>query len=101
MANIVRIDLKCEQTVKIENKEFIYGNKANIAEVYIACDGISAWIGSVDNYEDLLKLAGPENLEEVLSETLSEDEYNVIEAALFCSNYKYMIGNDWFTMIIH
>lgn len=98
MANIARIELKCEQKVTIENENFIYGNKNNIVEVYISCDSISAWIGSVDNYEDLLYLAGPEHLEETISETLSEDEYYVIYAALNCADYKYMIGDKWFTM---
>lgn len=98
MANTVRINLRCEQPVQIKDKEFIYGDVSKIAEVYIECDGLSAWIGSVDNYEDLMFLAGPEHLEKVLSETLSEDESEIIDSALFCSDYKYEIANKWYTM---
>lgn len=101
MANIVRIDLKCEQSVDIIGKELSIADASDVIEVYIACDSISAWIGTVSDYDDLINLAGPEHLEELLSETLSEDEYDVIYAALFCSNYKYKIGDDWFTMVRH
>lgn len=100
MANLVRIDLKREQSVRIDkDKNLVFDDTiSNIAQVYISCDSMNAWIGSVDNYEDLLELAGPENLEETLTETLSYDEYEIITAALFCSNYKYLIENEWFTV---
>ncbi|MGL5506987.1 MAG: hypothetical protein ACRDB0_03705, partial [Paraclostridium sp.] len=69
-------------------------------EVYIACDSISAWIGTCYNYEDLIKtVAGPEVLRESIIESLSCDELEVIEAALDFSDNKYMIGNKWFTML--
>lgn len=67
-------------------------------EVYINTDEISCWIGRIDTIEDLHELIDPNNLQEVLNCTLSEDELNIINACMSFSNGKYYLEEQEFIM---
>lgn len=106
MANTVRIEVKKEVPMFIHENQITYGDnnttdQSTLSEfamqVYIACDGIECWIGTANTFNEVKELVNPEELLELLSETLSQDEIEIIEAALFSSGYKYKFGNEYYT----
>lgn len=78
MSNKVWIDIKKEIELDKYLKP-IGTEESDCGEVYIHCDGIAAWIGTVDSYEEAKKLIAPNNILNVMEENLSCDELECIE----------------------
>lgn len=97
MSNPVRIEIKQEQEVLIVDGNLYTEFEPRIA-VYISCDSISGWLGEIDSFKSLMELVGPNNLQDTINSTLSENELDIINAALYYNNYKYTIGGKTYIM---
>lgn len=96
MSNRVRIILMEERTVGFD---FMPTGEPEIG-VYICCNEMNGWIGSAENMEELMKVAGPENLIESMNTHLSEYELECIMNVLECNDYTYYMENKAYRAIL-
>lgn len=92
MSNFVDVKLRQEREINI-NFEPV---SKEVINVYLSCDGVRSWVGTAYNKEELMDIVGPENIIESIEESLSEDEAEIIMAALICCDYEYYIGDEIF-----
>ena len=81
--------------------DFNFKNKEEFkVNVYICCDELDCWIGTLDKKikEDLMKIAGPEHLQDSINCSLSEYELSHFQALLDRYDNKYTIGTEEYTM---
>ena len=84
--NIARITLVKEQKL---NKDFSPSGEM-MNSLYISSDGVTAWLSYVDSIEEVYDLIAPDNILDLLSATLSEEEYNSFEFLMESgSNYTF------------
>lgn len=97
MSNRIRIEVKYGSEVEFKNNEIITSQPCY--DVHVACDGISAWVGSGSTLESaILDINGGDDncLLSKLPETLSQDELECIEAAWSDDNTVFVFGaNDF------
>lgn len=81
----IRFNLRREQDL---NKDFSPKEEERIS-LYMHCDGLSSWIGYVNNVEEVHALIKPEVLIDTLNNTLSQDELDVFIPLLTSCNLPY------------
>lgn len=91
--NIARITLVKEQRL---NKDFSPAEEM-VNSLYISSDGITALLGYVDSIEEVYDLISPDNISDLLSVTLSEEEYNSFEF-LMESGSMYTFYDETYTV---
>ena len=91
--NIARITLVKEQRL---NKDFSPAEEM-VNSLYISSDGINALLGYVDSIEEVYDLISPDNISDLLSVTLSEEEYNSFEF-LMESGSMYTFYDETYTV---
>lgn len=75
---MVRVELSREKKVEFVKGQFVESNIDGY-QVYITCEGLTAWVRTVNDLEELDNIfCNNGKLEELLLETLSEAEYDVI-----------------------
>lgn len=94
MANRVRFSLKKEQGLK---KDFTPAGEERIS-LYIHCDGLSSYIGDVQDMEDVLALIKPSVVEDTLNAMLSEDELDVFLPLILNSERNYTFYDQEFNI---
>lgn len=94
MSDLIKINVVEEKPCKIDidKEEIKIVDEIPRLMVYIILNnGISSWIGQIDDYSDLNYIL--ENFEDELVAALSEEEYNLITAKLDYDNYNVEVGN--------
>lgn len=91
--NIPRLTLVKEQKL---NKDFSPAEEM-VKSLYISSDGVTAWLSYVDSIEEVYDLIAPDNILELLSGTLSEEEYNSFEF-LMESGSTYTFYDETYTV---
>ena len=99
--NLVKIDLKIESSVYLENGVFYVKEQAvssnSYVSVYATCGNVSCFLGTVEDEWELFEIAGPDNLLEVLDIRLSEYQWDVIYDALLENNFVYYMNHKAYT----
>lgn len=91
--NIARITLVKEQKL---NKDFSPSGEM-VNSLYISSDGVTALLDHVDSIEEVYELIAPDNILDLLSATLSEEEYNSFEF-LMESGSTYIFYDETYTV---
>lgn len=103
MSNKVRISLKTEKEITLKNNKFVVvddevSTESTPISVYINCDELSCWIGSIYSLYDLDSLnatksldllVGPSKLIKVINENCSEYEYDCLMSILEANDFQY------------
>ena len=94
--NLVKIDLKIESPVYLENGVFYVKEQAvssnSYVSVYATYGNVSCFLGTVEDEWELFEIAGPDNLLEVLDVRLSEYQWDVVYDALVENNFMYCMN---------
>ena len=102
---LVKIDLKIESQVYLDNGVFYIKEQAvshnSRISVYATYGNVSCFLGTIEDERDLLELAGPENLIEVLNDRLNEYQWDVIYDALAENNFMYCMNYKIYTAKIN
>lgn len=94
MSDLIKISVVEEKPciINTDKEEINVSNETPRLMVYITLNnGMSSWIGQIDNYSDLDYML--ENFQDELVAALSEEEYNLITAKLDYDNYNVQVGN--------
>lgn len=96
MEEMLQISIKTETDVNIVNNEFMINPTStddSVISIYARINRVIKLIGRCYSVEDLIDIAGPENIVQTLSDNSNEYEYDCFESALECRNYNYLFVN--------